>query len=70
MDLKITNRGKDYFIDQLKSEREAFAAERQSYVEKLMSFNRQVGELEIQLRQLSAPHDKADPANEEKAQPE
>lgn len=27
MDLKITNRGKDYFIEQLKSEREAFAQE-------------------------------------------
>ena len=60
MDLKITNRGKDYFIEQLKAERESFASERQSYVEKLMSFNRQVGELEIQLRLLDAPRDEVD----------
>lgn len=27
MDLKITNRGKDYFIEQLQKEREGFAQE-------------------------------------------
>ena len=58
MDLKITNRGKDFFIEQLKNGYSAFAEERQGYVEKLMSFNRKVGELETQLRQLAEPkHD-------------
>jgi hypothetical protein len=33
LDLKITNRGKDYFIEQLQKEREGFAQERQTYVE-------------------------------------
>jgi hypothetical protein len=55
MDLKITNRGKDYFIEQLQKERESFAEERQGYVEKLMNFNRKVGELETRLLQLNAP---------------
>ena len=55
LDLKITNRGKDYFIEELKSEREAFVQERQGYVEKLMSFNRQVGELQTKLLQLEGP---------------
>jgi hypothetical protein len=36
-------------------DRESFVEERRDYVEKLMSFNRKVGELETQLRQLSAP---------------
>jgi len=52
MDLKITNRGKDFFIEQLKSGYEDFAVERQGYVEKLMTFNRKVGELENRLLQL------------------
>ena len=55
VDLRITNRGKDYFIEQLQKERERFAQERQGYVEKLMSFNRKVGELETKLLQLEAP---------------
>jgi len=55
LDLKITNRGKDYFIDQLQTERESFAEERRGYVEKLMDFNRKVGELETRLLQLEAP---------------
>ena len=55
MDLKITNRGKDYFIEQLKNEREAFGAERQGYVEKLMTFNQKVGELETRLLQIESP---------------
>ena len=55
LDLKITNRGKDYFIEQLQKEREAFGKERQEYVENLMSFNRKVGELETKLMQLEAP---------------
>ena len=55
MDLKITNRGKDYFIEQLKKEREGFALERKDYVEKLINSHRQIGELETRLLQLGAP---------------
>jgi hypothetical protein len=55
LDLKITNRGKDYFIEQLQKEQKAFAAERKEYVENLISSHRRLGELETQLRQLSAP---------------
>ena len=55
MDLKITNRAKDYFIEQLKNEREGFALERKDYVEKLINSNRQIGELETRLLQLNAP---------------
>ena len=55
MDLKIANRGKDYFIEQLQKERESFANERKDYVEKLMTFNRKIGELEIKLLQLESP---------------
>jgi len=55
MDLKITNRAKDMFIEQLKQERESFAAERQDYVEKLTSFTRRVGQLETELRLLGQP---------------
>ena len=55
MDLKITNRAKDYFIEQLKNEREGFALERKEYVEKLINSNRQIGELETRLLQLNAP---------------
>ena len=54
-DLKITNRAKDMFIEQLQKEREGFALERQSYVERLMTFNRKVGELETRVLQLRAP---------------
>ena len=48
MDLKITNRGKDYLIDQLKDERAGF-------FEKLLSANRTVGQLETKLNQLAGP---------------
>jgi hypothetical protein len=61
IDLKITNREKDYFIEQLQRERATFGEERQQYVEKLMAFNRKVGELETKLLQLEAPD--AVPAN-------
>ncbi len=55
MDLKITNRAKDHFIELMKGERESFAAERQEYVAKLMTFNRKVGELETKLLQIDSP---------------
>jgi len=55
MDLKITNRAKDYFIDQMKEERQAFVQERKEFVAQLVSVNRRVGELETQLLQLAEP---------------
>ncbi len=48
MDLRILNRGKDYFIEQLQKEREAM-------LEKLVSGSHRIGELESQMRQLAAP---------------
>jgi len=53
MDLKIMNKGKDYFIEQLRKEREFFSEERQGYVEKLMNFSRQIGELKTTVLRLS-----------------
>ena len=48
LDLKITNRGKDIFIEQLKNERGDF-------FEKLLSANRTMGQLEIKLNSLNEP---------------
>ena len=47
-DLKITNRAKDMFIEQLKDERSSF-------FEKLLSANRTVGQLETKLNYLNGP---------------
>jgi hypothetical protein len=58
LDLKITNKGKDYFIEQLQKERDGFAQERQDYVEKLITANHKVGELETRLLQLASPKEK------------
>jgi len=46
MDLRILNRGKDYFIEQLQKEREAM-------LEKLVSGSHRIGELEANLRLTS-----------------
>jgi hypothetical protein len=54
-DLKIANRGKDYFIDVLQGEREKFHQEREGYVNKLIGFSRKVGELSTRLLQLGSP---------------
>ena len=48
MDLKITNRGKDYLIGELKQEREGFFGQ-------LLESSRKVGELETKLLQLGPP---------------
>jgi len=48
LDLKITNRGKDIFIEQLKNERTDF-------FEKLLSANRTMGQLETKIKQLAEP---------------
>ena len=60
MDLKITNKGKDYFITQLKEDREQFVRERETFVQQLMTQNHRIGELETKLLQLEAPHHKAE----------
>lgn len=49
IDLKILNQGKDQFVNLLKQEREQFAEERRDYTEKLMTFNRLIGQLETRL---------------------
>jgi hypothetical protein len=48
-DLRITNRAKDYFIDQLQKERNGL-------LDQLVQSSRKVGELETRLLQLKAPH--------------
>lgn len=47
-DLKITNRGKDYFIEQIQKEREGF-------ITQLLDATRKVGELETRLLQIEGP---------------
>jgi hypothetical protein len=42
--LQILNAGKDFFVEQLKKEREAFANERREYVDNLIASNRKIGE--------------------------
>jgi hypothetical protein len=49
LDLKITNRGKDYFIEQLQKEREGL-------IKQVVDSSQRVGQLEMKLLQLnSAP---------------
>lgn len=48
LDLKITNKGKDFFIEQLQKEKTA-------NLEQLVAFSRKVGELETKLVQISPP---------------
>jgi hypothetical protein len=47
LDLKITNRGKDLFIEQLQKERSGF-------FDQLLTANRKMGELETKLLQLES----------------
>jgi hypothetical protein len=53
LDLKITNRGKDLYIEQLQKERNGF-------FDKLLTANRKVGELESRLLQLEEPRARDD----------
>jgi len=48
LDLKITNRGKDYLIGEL-------SKERKSFFEQLLAANRAIGQLETKLKQLDEP---------------
>ena len=52
-DLKITNRGKDYFIEQMRSERE-------SLLKQLVDSSQRNGQLEAKLLQLAAPNGETD----------
>jgi hypothetical protein len=57
IDLKITNRGKDYFIEQLQEDRKQLSVEREQFVKDLVGFSKRIGVLETQLYQLEAPKD-------------
>jgi hypothetical protein len=56
MDLRIVNRGKDYFIEQMKSESERMLGQ-------LVSSSRKVGELETRLLQLGEPGERGNDSN-------
>jgi hypothetical protein len=61
MNLKILNGGKDFLIEQLRKEREGF-------IEHIVSGSRKIGQLETELRQLSAPRSSTEeksPAHQE-----
>lgn len=57
MDLKITNRAKDMFIQQLQQDREHFVKEQDGFIAKLIKFTRKVGQLETQVLQLGGKPD-------------
>jgi hypothetical protein len=52
MDLAIMNKGKDYFIEELRKERERFAEEREAFIQRMIGDSRKIGELETRLLQL------------------
>lgn len=54
-DLQINNRAKDYFIEQLQKDREAFAKERSELIDRLVASSERIGVLETKLLQLEAP---------------
>jgi len=54
-DLQITNRAKDYFVDELKKEREYFETARKDMTQKLIETSQRVGELQVKVHQLEAP---------------
>jgi hypothetical protein len=63
-DLKITNRAKDYFVDELKKEREYFEAVRQDMTQKMIEQSQRVGELQVKVHQLEAPRQEKEEATE------
>ena len=66
LDLKITNRGKDYFVEELKQERERFEAVREHMTQQLIAQSQRVGELQIKVHQLEAPRqEEPKPAEQE-----
>ena len=52
MDLKIINRGKDYFIEQIQKERNSF-------IDQVLTASRKMGELETKLLQLGTSSEKS-----------
>jgi hypothetical protein len=58
LDLKIMNKGKDFFIEQLKEDRVAVARERMELVSKLVDSVKEIGVLETKLMQLEAPRER------------
>ena len=66
LDLKIMNRGKDFFVDELKKEREYFEVVRREMTQQLIDKSEHVGQLQVQLRQLEAPRqEKTKPAEQQ-----
>jgi hypothetical protein len=67
IDLKIANRGKDYFVEELKNERERFEADRKEMVQQLIQHSHRVGELEGVIRhaQIEAPRQQESKAAEQ-----
>jgi hypothetical protein len=67
IDLKIANRGKDYFVEELRNERERFEAERKEMVQQLIQHSHRVGELEGVIRhaQIEAPRQQEPKAAEQ-----
>ena len=55
LDLKIMNKGKDYFLEQLKADRERDAEEREHLTQQLVVQSRAIGQLETRLLQLEGP---------------
>jgi hypothetical protein len=58
LELKILNKGKDYFIDQLKQDREYVVQERAQLVSQLTASVKEIGVLETKLLQLEAPRER------------
>jgi hypothetical protein len=54
-DLKITNRGKDYFVEELKKQHETYETVRKEMTQQLIDQSRRVGELEVKVNLLEAP---------------
>lgn len=55
MDLEITNRVKEQLLERLNKELQKAEDERHNYIERLITDNRRIGELESQLLQIGAP---------------
>ena len=57
LDLKITNRGKDYIVEELRNQQDKFEADRKAMTQQLIDQSFRVGELEGVIRhaQIEAP---------------
>jgi hypothetical protein len=67
LDLKIANRGKDYFVEELRNERERYEAGRKEMTQMLISHSHRIGELEGVMRhaQIEAPRHEEPKATEQ-----